>query len=708
MPHFPYSACRRTCAFRCSKNLFEGVLLKRCEMRYSTFSFSDMAQRRFRLSEMTDAEIWQMLDDVPAAEDEATDVASDYDSDSNDILADPVADEIESDSAASGVVQILQEQSDTNQLGVSEVSHAPSVSEEIPVQGTSQPFRRQKRSLTPEVTEEDGGPAVAVGGVTGDVVAMKNDSSQFKSIVWESKHLQLHVNEVVFRGQKQFPEEIKKLATPYECFRYFVDYTMVDHLVEQTNLYARQKDIRTNFIIQSDDIRKFVGILLYMSVYRYPNVRSYWGKHSFEPIRQAMPMLRFESIRRYLHYNDNSVAVERGNPGYDPLHKVRPLVKHFNGRFLSVPMPSRLCIDEQMCATKMTGSNLRQYMPNKPHKWGFKFFCLCDTSGFSYSFEIYTGAGDNIVLDDTPDLGAASNVVVRLSKHIPNFVNHILYFDNFYTSLGVLTYLRSRGIYSLGTVRRNRVPNCKLSADTDLQKKKAVRGYSEEFVGNAYGIDITSVLWNDTKPVRLLSTYVGVKPLASRNDSVQSQKVRRWDRQKRVYNEIDCPQIIKDYNRHMGGVDLMDGLLGRYRIHMKTRKWSNRIFYHLIDVAVINAYLLYHRIHPHKEKIELPMFRTQVAESLCLCGMASVKRPVGRPSSSPKTAARAPKRAYLPTEDIRYDQMGHWCVFRDRTGKKQCKFPKCTSETQAYCIKCDLSLCNSTTKTCFYDFHNKQ
>lgn len=129
---------------------------------------------------------------------------------------------------------------------------------------------------------------------------------------------------------------------------------------------------------------------------------------------------------------------------------------------------------------------------------------VCDYKGFSYSFEIYSGAGDNVIPENAPDLGASSNVVVRLSAKIPENVNYIVYFDNFYTSLGLLTYLRSRGIYSLGTVRANRVPNIKLLTDAELAKKKVERGYSEEYVGTVYGVDITSVLWQDNKPVRLL------------------------------------------------------------------------------------------------------------------------------------------------------------------------------------------------------------
>lgn len=71
-----------------------------------------------------------------------------------------------------------------------------------------------------------------------------------------------------------------------------------------------------------------------------------------------------------------------------------------NARFDSIPKTARLCVDEQMCSTKIV-HHLRQYMPNKPHKWGVKLFVLCDSHGFAYRFEIYNGAGDNVVLPDT-------------------------------------------------------------------------------------------------------------------------------------------------------------------------------------------------------------------------------------------------------------------------------------------------------------------
>lgn len=561
-------------------------------------------------------------------------------------------------------------------------------------------MKRKRSSEAIELQEEEDGPSVlSTGEFCGALNEIRNDSTEFKSMRWKKKNLQVHVNEVVFRGVKEMPSDLMALKTPYQCFKYFVTDEFLQNLADQMNLYACQKNIDTRFTTNAQELRQFIGILFFMSVYRYPNVRSYWGKYGFQTISETMSLNRFEEIRSFLHFNDDSIAIPSGRPGHDKLHKVRPLVKYFNERFVSVPMLQRLCIDEQMCCTKMRGNPTRQYIPAKPHKWGTKLFVLCDYKGFSYSFEIYSGAGGNVIPENAPDLGASSNVVVRLSAKIPQNVNHICYYDNFYTSLGLLTYLRGRGIYSLGTVRANRVPNIKLSTDAELVKKKVERGYSEEYVGTAYGVDITSVLWQDNKPVRLLSTYVGVKPFLS-NELRPSSKSIRWDRKIKQQVEVDCPFIIKEYNRHMGGVDLMDGLLGRYHIRMKTNKWTNRLFFHLLDVAMVNAYILYHRLQ-RPDLIELPIFRSQVAEAMCKIGP---KKPKGR---CPSQIAPRAKQMYGPSADVRYDNESHWCAFHDRIGKKTCKLPGCKSETQAYCTKCMVNLCNSANKSCFITFHQR-
>lgn len=98
-----------------------------------------------------------------------------------------------------------------------------------------------------------------------------------------------------------------------------------------------------------------------MSVYRYPSLEEYWGEHAFETIRTDITSKRFYEIRKYIRFNDFSTMKDRTHPEHDILFKIRPVSNHLNERFDSVPKLARLCIDEQMCSTKMI-SSFRQYM----------------------------------------------------------------------------------------------------------------------------------------------------------------------------------------------------------------------------------------------------------------------------------------------------------------------------------------------------------
>ena len=40
-----------------------------------------------------------------------------------------------------------------------------------------------------------------------------------------------------------------------------------------------------------------------------------------------------------------------------------------------------------------------------------------------------------------------------------------------------------------------------------------------------------------------------------------SANVKRWDRKNKVEIQVNCPPAVVTYNKSMGGVDLLDGLL---------------------------------------------------------------------------------------------------------------------------------------------------
>ncbi|XP_054259612.1 piggyBac transposable element-derived protein 2-like [Macrosteles quadrilineatus] len=413
-----------------------------------------------------------------------------------------------------------------------------------------------------------------------------------------------------------------------------------------------------------------------------------------------MGVNKSEFIRSILHFSDNHKAIPRGQPGHDRLYKLRPVVEELRSKFKSVALEQKLCVDEQMCATKAK-NYLRQYLPKKPHKWGYKIYVLSGVSGFAYDFEIYTGQGNDetLRLPGEPDLGSCANVVVRLTRCVSP-QNHQIYFDNFYTSLPLIVHLAKKNIHALGTVRRDRIPGNKLPSETELKEKE--RGFSAENCVQVDDVEVYCVVWKDNKSVTLLSSFVGIG---------KQEQVDRFCKKKKVIQKVNCPQVVKSYNQHMGGVDKINSIIGRYKIRMKTRKWYLRLFYHLLDVTMCNSWLLYQRVCRDRGDINimpLAEFRESVAITMCRLG-SNITPKRGRPSTELDVAlltkSKKPHVSALPPKEVRKDQTGHWPIWNNN--RLRCKLPDCESRSYVNCSKCNLTLCLNKDKNCFYKFHNQ-
>ena len=176
---------------------------------------------------------------------------------------------------------------------------------------------------------------------------------------------------------------------------------------------------------------------------------------------------------------------------------------------------------------------------------------------------------------------------------------------------------------------------------------------------NNSGIIITK--WVDNKTLNLISNYVGVKPMAS---------VQQWSKKEKSKVQVPCPQIVVAYNKAMGGVDLADMLISLYRIPIKTHRWYLKVFWHLVDIAKVNSWILYRR-HcnqigtPKKSTMTLLNFTKDLAEAL-MHAQQSINTPSrGRPTKRSrqsdeqedqvnKKKGKSPTTP-LPCSDVRYD-----------------------------------------------------
>nr|CAI5853556.1 unnamed protein product [Callosobruchus analis] len=324
-----------------------------------------------------------------------------------------------------------------------------------------------------------------------------------------------------------------------------------------------------------------------------------------------------------------------------------------------------------MVAYKGTrAEHLRQYIKNKPHKWGYKVFVIAGVSGIILDFIPYQGSVTFTELKRTKNhvsayessLGVGASVVIALCRSLPDPANSVVYFDNYFSGLPLFHYLKQNmNIRSLGTLRPNRIAGCPIEAGKILTKQG--RGSFD------FKTDVTQggvIKWVDNKCVLLASTLYGVNKMSN---AVRFSKSAG----KRV--DVTYPNIVNKYNKHMGGVDKANALVGLYKTPNKAKRWYFPM-------------LIYWMCR-------------EISRSLAQTGKTARK---GRPSLLAIESDLEIKYpvAVRPDDLTRKDGYAHWPIHATKGRCRNCK----TGTTRLKCVKCDARFCLIETKNCFFDFHN--
>lgn len=93
-----------------------------------------------------------------------------------------------------------------------------------------------------------------------------------------------------------------------------------------------------------------------------------------------MSRICFEQIFHFLHLADNSLQIPARDAGHDKLFKVQKFFDLVTAEFESLyTLHQPVIIDETMIPFKGR-LGFKQYMKNKPTKWGVKAFVLSDAT----------------------------------------------------------------------------------------------------------------------------------------------------------------------------------------------------------------------------------------------------------------------------------------------------------------------------------------
>lgn len=161
-------------------------------------------------------------------------------------------------------------------------------------------------------------------------------------------------------------------------------------------------------------------------------------------------------------------------------------------------------------------------------------------------------------------------------------------------------------------------------------------------------------------------------------------------------------------HRTMRTVDPTNRITAHYRMLHKPKKWYQCFFYHFLDIAVENAFILHQLMTKERNQNVLTRkaFLETLVEELTEIGSRTYLAPV---SSSPAPASSSTSRS-TPSSALCSDTSGvlhmpkH--ILQDSSvGRRRCRH--CHLKTPVVCVACNVSLCFRPMRDCFNEWHDR-
>ena len=204
-------------------------------------------------------------------------------------------------------------------------------------------------------------------------------------------------------------------------FQLFFTIDLLEYIVQESNRYAQQC-MQPNVFeewqqITVPELQAFFGFMILMGLVELPALSDYWKKdhvYHYSPIADRISRTRFQEINRYLHFANNANLTAPGSAEYNKLGKIQPIIDVLNSNFKDTyNLNKEASIDEAMIRFKGR-SSMKQYLPLKPTKRGFKVWVLADgRNGYVSSLEVYKGKDGK-----KSDVALGESVVTNLCKTI--------------------------------------------------------------------------------------------------------------------------------------------------------------------------------------------------------------------------------------------------------------------------------------------------
>ncbi|CAF1308666.1 unnamed protein product [Rotaria sordida] len=369
-------------------------------------------------------------------------------------------------------------------------------------------------------------------------------------------------------GLTEIAQDISSIEDAFICF-------MSEKILQKILIYSNleyTQNIAPNEKIEEItmmELKAFIGLLLLAGLLgkSKTDLKCLWRRSPLEsPIFKAtMSRSRFQNIISYLRSDDKTTREERKRT--DKFAAIREIWSYFQDNLQTCYTPgSDVTIDEQLLGFRGKYP-FRQFMPKKPGKYGLKLWLCVDVdSHYVFNASPYIGRQPN----EQRQTQIGAKVVLELLKPLYGSSRNVT-IDNFFTSIPSAKELQTKNLTLVGTLRKN-----KPQIPIEFQSNKN-REVGSSLFGFQDDLTLVSFVPKQNKAVLLLSS--------KHHDS-------------QVDNKTGKPIVILDYNKTKGTVDTVDQMCHKYTVKRGTRRWPLCIFYGMIDIAAINALIVWKAKNP--------------------------------------------------------------------------------------------------------------
>ena len=477
-----------------------------------------------------------------------------------------------------------------------------------------------------------------------------------------------------FTGCPGVKVHVDENTSPLDFFKLYIDDELVDHICTETNRFAKGSGLTEWINVSRAELYLLFGLKIHLGIVNMPKEVMHWSKDPlFEMsiFRSIMSFKRYSKIMQYLQFTNNKTYDPLTHPN-PKLNKIYEVYLNLEKKFRSFYEPKRdLCIVENLLTYK---TRLRWTQPNPLNRtsFGIRNFLLCEaTTGYVWSFILSAGNKTKVSselkkLDSNPSCIAMTLMKPLLGK------GHCLIMNRNYTSPYLVDLLVSHETDVYGAVKPTKKHLPSQINKTTLE--------NDEIIAYRKG-KVMALRWKGRQDVTMLSTIHNTKVVQVKTHS----------------KTINKPEVIYDYNAIMGSAEINCVMQSTSK---EKELLYKKFFFHMLDMAVRNSYLLYNA--SGNKKLSSLDYRIMLVRSIFQTYRPELPPPnSGRPSIHDHPARYT--SGHFPTE-IPPTKLKkaptRQCVVcakkRDINGKKNRR------KTRYQCKICKQALC---VVPCFEKYH---